>query len=107
MPSSEIGRGECVQGYLAHKQRSTPLGPYGKRQGPRGVRFLVSEVPLYAVLEDFEWGIQIRTESIAESGFGKPRARFLPYRGVAYRGTSLRGKAPPFLRTTVGAQAYP
>ena len=31
-----------VQGYLAHEKMPTPL-----RQGSRGVRFRVSEVPLY------------------------------------------------------------
>jgi len=41
-----------VQGYLAHKKRTPPwdyhraLGT-GLLQGPRGGRFLMSEVPLY------------------------------------------------------------
>jgi len=41
-----------VQGYFAHKKTPTTLEPprilgIGLRQGPRGVRFLEGEVPLY------------------------------------------------------------
>ena len=44
-----------LQGYLAHKKKRTPLGPprtpgIGLRLGPRGVCFLVSEVPLYGIV---------------------------------------------------------
>ena len=40
-----------VQGYLAHAETPTPLGPpktlgIGLQQGPGRARFLVSEVPL-------------------------------------------------------------
>ena len=42
-----------MQGYLAHKKTPTPLDRHRSLgmvllQGPRGVRFLISEVPLYA-----------------------------------------------------------
>ena len=34
---------------LAHKKQPSPLGPpYGPRHSPRGVQFLMSEVPLYS-----------------------------------------------------------
>ena len=41
-----------LQGYLAHKKTPTPYDPFmalriGLRWGPRGVRVLISEVPLY------------------------------------------------------------
>ena len=43
--------GLCLQRYLAHKKTPTPLAPprtlgIALRWGPRGVRFLGSEVPL-------------------------------------------------------------
>ena len=67
-----------LQGYLAHKQTPTPLGlprtlGIGLRQGPRGVRFLVSEVPLYASIR------------------GNRRERKLERK---YRGTSLIRNTP-------------
>jgi len=50
---NSAGSDVLLQGYLAHKK--TPTHPWdpartlgiGLRQGPRGVRFLISEVPLY------------------------------------------------------------
>ena len=44
--------GQDVQGYLAHKKTPPPLGlPKGHRhsllEAPRGMRILMSEVPLY------------------------------------------------------------
>ena len=43
--------GGVVQGYLAHKNRHPPRDSHGalgigQLKGPRGVRFLMSEVPL-------------------------------------------------------------
>ena len=40
-----------LKGYLAHKETPTPQGPpstldIGLQQSPRGVRFLVREIPL-------------------------------------------------------------
>ena len=51
--SLEAASGLCLQGYLAHQKRPPPQDPprtlpIGLRWGPRGVRFLVSEVPLYS-----------------------------------------------------------
>ena len=43
-----------VQGYLAHKETPNPGHPprtlgIGLRCGPRGVQFLISDVPLYSL----------------------------------------------------------
>ena len=51
------GRGATnipLQGYLAHQKTPTPLESLGigLRQGPREVRFLMSEVPLYRGYSD-------------------------------------------------------
>ena len=45
-----------VQGYLAHKKTPSPPG-MGLLQEPRGLRFLISEVPL--------WGVRVQVP-----GFG-------------------------------------
>ena len=46
----------AAQGYLAHKKQQPPLEDHHRAtgivllQGPRGVRFLMREVPLYCSL---------------------------------------------------------
>ena len=47
-----------VQGYLAHKKFPPPLGLYHRNLGivlllgPKGARFLMSEVPMYVLARD-------------------------------------------------------
>ena len=57
-----------LQGYLAHEKAPIPLGTprtlgIGLRKGPKGMCFLVSEVPLYV------WGIRPDRTTVHAQGY--------------------------------------